>query len=340
MVYEANRPTETVSAGQPQQQTYLQDQNDPFLPQFQYQQPEAYQNPHYQQAQYVAPEPSCYEDYQVDEKKGYAIKNVSDVESQPLLQFSNINSQPQQQYMTEPSFVVVEHHYLYSAGLPVGHTPKNRLIARVMAVVSMMLGLTALIAAPVYQSESATNWLREQDNWWVYLVGWICAIVFMILAIFVRHKAPWNIFCLLGITVSFAVSISATLVYFDAPVIIEAAAITVFVVLTILLLVLVAKTDLRLLAAFFIVVLTIMLWWSLWCFLLFPVWYSPYGSYYWVQSYCLIAVLLFACYLMFDISRLREAHCEDEWVLASINIYVDIIYFFLYLLLLLGGSKK
>ncbi|PNH10289.1 Protein lifeguard 1 [Tetrabaena socialis] len=58
---------------------------------------------------------------------------------------------------------------------------------------------------------------------------------------------------------------------------------------------------------------------------------------------CGLGVLLFSLYLVFDIQLLMGGHkyalSPDEYVFASLNLYLDIINIFLYLLQLLGERR-
>jgi FtsH-binding integral membrane protein len=53
-----------------------------------------------------------------------------------------------------------------------------------------------------------------------------------------------------------------------------------------------------------------------------------------------IAVLLFSGLLVFDTSRLRNVYGPDDYVMAAVNIYLDLLNMFLFILSLLSGNRK
>jgi FtsH-binding integral membrane protein len=53
-----------------------------------------------------------------------------------------------------------------------------------------------------------------------------------------------------------------------------------------------------------------------------------------------IAVLLFSGLLVWDTSRLRNVYGPDDYVLAAVNIYLDLLNMFMFILSLLGGGRK
>jgi FtsH-binding integral membrane protein len=53
-----------------------------------------------------------------------------------------------------------------------------------------------------------------------------------------------------------------------------------------------------------------------------------------------IAVLLFSGLLVFDTSRLRNVYGPDDYVMAAVNIYLDLLNMFMFILSLLGGGRK
>jgi FtsH-binding integral membrane protein len=57
----------------------------------------------------------------------------------------------------------------------------------------------------------------------------------------------------------------------------------------------------------------------------------------WIAS---IAVLLFSALLVFDTWRLRNVYGPDDYVMAAVNIYLDLLNMFLFVLSLLSGGKK
>ncbi len=61
------------------------------------------------------------------------------------------------------------------------------------------------------------------------------------------------------------------------------------------------------------------------------------SGYTWISG---IAVLLFSGLLVWDTSRLRNVYGPDDYVMAAVNIYLDLLNMFMFILSLLGGNRK
>jgi FtsH-binding integral membrane protein len=61
------------------------------------------------------------------------------------------------------------------------------------------------------------------------------------------------------------------------------------------------------------------------------------GGYTWFAG---IGVLLFSGLLVFDTSRLRNVFGPDDYVLAAVSIYLDLLNMFIFILSLLSGNRK
>lgn len=60
--------------------------------------------------------------------------------------------------------------------------------------------------------------------------------------------------------------------------------------------------------------------------------------------YCCCGIVIYSIYLIFDTQLISEKYGEffeiDDYIIAALNIYIDIIQLFLYILSLLGGKGK
>jgi len=61
------------------------------------------------------------------------------------------------------------------------------------------------------------------------------------------------------------------------------------------------------------------------------------GGYTWIAG---IGVLLFSALLVFDTWRLRNVFGPDDYVMAAVSIYLDLLNMFLFILSLLSGNRK
>ena len=56
--------------------------------------------------------------------------------------------------------------------------------------------------------------------------------------------------------------------------------------------------------------------------------------------YASIGVLLFSGLLVFDTWRMRNVFGPDDYVLAAVSIYLDLLNMFIFIISLLGGNRK
>jgi FtsH-binding integral membrane protein len=61
------------------------------------------------------------------------------------------------------------------------------------------------------------------------------------------------------------------------------------------------------------------------------------AGYTWIAA---IGVLLFAGLLVFDTSRLRNVFGPDDYVIAAVRIYLDLLNMFVFIVSLLSGGRK
>ena len=67
------------------------------------------------------------------------------------------------------------------------------------------------------------------------------------------------------------------------------------------------------------------------------IFFGSAAGYTWIAG---IGVLLFSGLLVFDTWRLRNVYGPDDYVLAAVSIYLDLLNMFLFILSLLSGNRK
>lgn len=237
----------------------------------------------------------------------------------------------------------------YAVGLPVCHTDKNRFTCKVLGCVLFQMLVTLAVSVPIFMSDSAHEAFR--DNSWIIIVGWVAALVILIVLAIFRKTPILNVGLLILFTGAIAISVAATAVQYAVYQLVEAFIITFAIVLCLIVVTLVAKVDLTMLAACIFVFVFYLLWVLLFTLLIDPYWYNitcvETSSGYWYCGYVVssawnnvwiaLGIALFIAYLMFDLSRVQQLHHHDEWIFAAIQIYIDII--MLFLLILALGKK-
>ena len=58
------------------------------------------------------------------------------------------------------------------------------------------------------------------------------------------------------------------------------------------------------------------------------------------QVYALVGSVIFSLYIVFDTWLITKTLSYDEYILGAINLYLDLINLFLFILRLLTGSRE
>ncbi|CAM9466585.1 unnamed protein product [Heterosigma akashiwo] len=78
---------------------------------------------------------------------------------------------------------------------------------------------------------------------------------------------------------------------------------------------------------------------SLWVLILWGLFIPIFGySSYWL--YCLFGVLIFSLFVVYDTSNIMHKFGYDDYIIAAIELYLDFINLFLFILQILGGGRR
>jgi len=227
---------------------------------------------------------------------------------------------------------------------PIDHEAVQRiqLLRRVMLIVLGQLSVVAVMCSIVLFVPQVRDFILDNivSNSWLFWVMFITAIIFefgsLIVLFLVRKKFPVNFIVLLVFTISTGYFVAISVSLYSIQIVLEAVIITAIIVVSVVLYTLISRADFKILGAFLFFGLLAFIIWGNFYFLLWI-----FGEYtYWLnQIYCLIGVHIFTLYIMFDVSRLVHIHPPEEYILAAVSLYLDIINLFLMLLALLGGRR-
>jgi len=172
----------------------------------------------------------------------------------------------------------------------------------------------------------------------VYVVGgsWILAFVILIALHFLKNQYPWNGLLLGAFTICLALMISVTCARFEADgmghIVLFAwgLTMTVFITLTLLVTFFPEDWDLSWLGIFCFISLNILVLCGLFA-LIFGV---PLGFWYTIPG-----VIIFTGYIIFDSFMIMNKMGPDDWVIACIDLYLDILNLFVLLLSILSSNN-
>lgn len=208
-------------------------------------------------------------------------------------------------------------------------------IKKVYGILSTQLTLTAGLIALAFQKD-INLWLRD-----IGPLLWVCLglslVIGIILVCFksIARRVPIN-YILLGVWTFCESFMVATISAFYPPeIVFTAAAMTAAVTIGLTIYACTTKTDFTYCGALLFALSAIML-----CYLIFAFAFGFYLN----TLYCCFGVLVYSLYLIYDtqliMGKFGHAFGIDDYVVAALNIYIDIIQIFLYILRILGNRNN
>uniref|UniRef100_A0A8C1ZHC2 Glutamate receptor, ionotropic, N-methyl D-aspartate-associated protein 1b (glutamate binding) n=1 Tax=Cyprinus carpio TaxID=7962 RepID=A0A8C1ZHC2_CYPCA len=210
-------------------------------------------------------------------------------------------------------------------------------IRKVFSVLSLQLAITCGFVA-VFTFEPHVK-LFVMQNAWTYLAGYIVFLVPYLVILCcgeIRRKHPWNLICLSILTLAMSYMVGVISSFYDTDVVMMAVGITVVVCFTVIVFSLQTKYDFTSCYGVLFVCFIVMLFFGIMCiFLYHRILDLIYAS---------VGALIFTCFLAVDTQLLlgnkNLSLNPEEYIFAALNLYLDIIHIFLYLLRIFGRSSS
>ncbi|XP_036992375.2 protein lifeguard 1-like [Artibeus jamaicensis] len=211
---------------------------------------------------------------------------------------------------------------------------RRAFIVKVFLILSAQLMVTGALISVFIFWRGLKEWVLK-NPWFIYAIWPVFFIVLFVLACCgkLRRQVPAN-YILLGIfTVLQGLLLGAVSAFYDAEEVLWAIAATSLVTLSLTLFALQTKWDFTLLnGTLFVFLLVLIIYGVLLLFI---------QSYWLHLLYAGLGTVLFSLYLVMDVQLMVGGHHHyslnpEEYVFAALNIYLDIINLFLFILQLIG----
>ncbi|XP_063065673.1 protein lifeguard 2-like [Engraulis encrasicolus] len=216
----------------------------------------------------------------------------------------------------------------------------RRVFARkVYSILMIQLLVTLAIVALCVFCEPVKAFVHANPGWY-----WASYAVFLVTYLTIcccsapRRKFPWNIILLALFTLSFSYMTGMLSSFYNTKSVLLCLGITVLVCLSVTLLSFFTKIDLTSCHGLLAVLsVTVFICGLMLAFVL------PLGLVPWLHAlYGVLGAILFTMFLAFDLQMVmgnrRYTISPEEYIFATLNIYVDIIYIFSFLLQLFGSQ--
>ncbi|GAA6018547.1 hypothetical protein JCM10207_007213 [Rhodosporidiobolus poonsookiae] len=177
---------------------------------------------------------------------------------------------------------------------------------------------------------SVVDWTRMHPG--LMLIPMFGAILAMLGVYWKRHSSPANVLLLGLFTLLEAVTIGSVISYYDSTVVLQAGIATTFVFLGLTLFTLQSKYDFSNMGTYLYTVLL--------CFFFVGIAgiFIPFNRTF-DMVVAGVGVLIFSAYIIFDTHLLLNRLHVDDWVLACVSLYLDILNLFLQILRLLSDAQ-
>lgn len=212
---------------------------------------------------------------------------------------------------------------------------KNQFIKKVYSILAVQLLATAAICSVFMLwtplREASITFVKSHP--WIYQFLMISSMMVSICALMVKkneYPANYQLMCVFVVFVSCNVGVVCAIFYAAGKgmAIAQAVLVTGVIFLTLTAYAHLTKQDFSFLNGFMICVLM--------CLILFGFIATLTGSKLLIYVYHVIGVLVFCAFILIDTSALIHKYGCDDYIIASIELYLDIINLFLHLLAILG----
>jgi FtsH-binding integral membrane protein len=204
-------------------------------------------------------------------------------------------------------------------------------IRKVYGILSVQLLLTSLFVLSTFKDEVRLFFF---DNIPIFYTSMGLSIVILIMLLCIPNMTkmvPFNYILLFLFTVCESFMVATIASFYDTQTVITAALMTTAVVVSLTIYAFTTKTDFTYMGGFLFMFTTVLLFWGIFMMIF---------GFFMYTLYCALGVILFGIYLIFDtqliLGRFGLEYSIDDYIIAALNIYIDIIQMFLYILQLLS----
>ncbi|RMC09993.1 hypothetical protein DUI87_12783 [Hirundo rustica rustica] len=183
-------------------------------------------------------------------------------------------------------------------------------LRKVYSILSVQVLLTTVTSAIFLYSTGVQAFVHERPA--LLLISGFGSLAVVVALTLYRHQHPVNLYLLFGFTLLEALTVAITVSFYDVSVVLQAFILTTAVFLGLTAYTLQSKRD-----------------------------FSKFGAGETIELvFAAAGALLFCGFIIYDTHLLMHKLSPEEYILASINLYLDIINLFLHLLRFLEAFNK
>ncbi|XP_003224670.1 protein lifeguard 4 [Anolis carolinensis] len=203
-------------------------------------------------------------------------------------------------------------------------------LRKVYSILSLQIFLTTVTSAVFLYSSTVRTFVHESPA--LLLVSLLGSLVVIVALTLYRHQHPVNLYLLFGFTILEALTVATTVTFYEVSVVLQAFILTTGVFLALTAYTLQSKRDFSKAGAG--------LFACLWILVLASFLKFFFHSEVVEVVFAAAGALVFCGFIIYDTHLLMHKLSPEEYILAAINLYLDIINLFLHLLRLLEAFNK
>lgn len=207
-------------------------------------------------------------------------------------------------------------------------------IRKVYGILSAQLILTAIVCSfPLLLGDSYKTFVVEHVGLLIMAIVAIFTCIIALTCCGMHRSVPANYILTLVFTLSEAYLVSIICARYDPPTVLTAVVMTASIVVALTIYAITTKTDFTAMGGILLCALVAFAFFGL-----FSIFFGAAMKIF----YCTLGVILFGIYLVFDTQMIVGKHgyqySKEDYILAAINLYLDIIQIFIYILQILGSE--
>ncbi|XP_016130276.1 protein lifeguard 4 [Sinocyclocheilus grahami] len=203
-------------------------------------------------------------------------------------------------------------------------------LRKVYTILSLQIIVTTAVSALFMLCNPIKNFVHESPS--LVLISAIGSLILLLALAVYRHQHPINLYLLFGFTLLESLSVATAVTFYEYSIVLQAFVLTSAVFLGLTAYTFQSKRDFSKLGA--------SLFAGLWILIIA----SFMRLFFYNDTMELVfagaGALLFCGFIIFDTHLLMHKLSPEEHVLASINLYLDIVNLFIYILRILDSMKK
>jgi FtsH-binding integral membrane protein len=203
-------------------------------------------------------------------------------------------------------------------------------LRKVLGILAFQFLVTVVFCTGLYMTPAVKGYVQQQP--WIPM-GSMFGSLGLLFAMFIHsHTVPLNYFLLVGWTILQAITVGSIVTFYDMEVVIQAVLLTSVVVVGLFVYTLQTKRDFQ---KHYAIIYTLSI-----IFLMATVIQIILMSSTFNFLMSMTGAALFSVYLVFDIDMIMHHYSEEDYIIACISIYMDIIGLFLRILEILNEINK